>query len=1486
MTVTASFDPDVAPANGAFVVTGWSCNVASAVLTCTSTAPIPSGGSSSILVTIPLISLAEGDYALVNAAVAAGAYNFDSNLANNADTLSTEVVGLIVPITEKFLLSVTEAAQLGVNILGLDANDLVLFDPSNNEAELFRDMGTIGGVADVDAVHLLPNGWIVFSADGAGTFLTVPYQDEDLLLYDPILGTATLLFDGSAADKFNTGAAAANIDAVHVETNASWDTADWSLYLSTTDTASLPGVSSFEDKDIVVYDMAAASATLYFDGSDANKFGAGAGDIDGLYIPYDDADLHYLTVSDVLASIDGGSESFERDDVITWDATEMDGARAVQVFDGEQTDAFSPPVSATLGIDAIHVIQEGYYGHFAISTVDGDTCTAGVVTIRKHAGLGHTVDSTYRGSILVTESSGLGTWVLDGASSGTLTNLGGGVARYTFHPDDQGVAVLLLGSDMESSNVNVNVTNGIAREAIAEDSLIDFGLALLAVEYLDTWSSAAYSNNNGTAVWSSDWTEVNDNGSAATGDIFVTGGRLRMRDGNGDFPYLQRTVNFNYDADSDLLLTFKWNRNSGSPSDNFVVEYNLNNTGWTLLDTFGETSTGLVNQTVASINLTSAGVSGNDGDALLLRFRIASGMLLPHVELDDIKLSTHTASDCNPGVPLDHYHVTHGGSTVSCLAENVTITAHNASHQPVAPGAGVVLQLATGSPGSYWNQPLAGSGQLLPLTPASTGVASYTFPANEAAVTIPFNFTNIYPPTNSVVVNFTAMSTVGVVEPDYVALPLTVNRAGLRFFNYSDGNQQMPVLMAGADSFDYSQRQLLVQLIQALPENPALCTPLVGVGETAAVQLVLECSDPGTCSDVGLQAALVHKNGTGTINTLDDNGTSWIGNEAEFGSAVALEFEDFGGNPGAWIRLNYPDVGDVQLHGRYRVPLGNDATGAAGLSADFLRGSSSTRFRVRPFALDVDFSDDRRNSIDSSYAAGAASPSVFGVAGVTQSVTVSAVAYDASDDLDLNWVPDPAADLSDNLITANFGNESWFDYKVALALMTDDPATPAEDPVPGAPEAAVPGGVVGTLSQGGDSSLFASGRSTFNFSYDEVGIIDLYAQLMNPNDTAASYGELTGGFAGAVVGGALNVGRFVPFGFDLALPGDPANTRINERPEHGGAAEFTYMGEPFEVHLALRAMQANGTDVTQNYRGAFAKLDDLANNSPMFAFSAFEDAGSSLDPQPDMDYSTRLGSFTNLAYTSTWDAGEAMLRGRLVFNRQGSGAEDGPFALTLGVGLADADGVLDLSDRRIDSGGADETGLATLAFVDNAEFRYGRLVLLNAYGSELPNEGGVNEDRDVGMGLRVEYWNGTDFVTNEDDDGTVLEVDQLQEHVILEADPANDATELAPGDVDALRNTLSPATTLAAGETRETGSNDMPFWFTAPGEGLEGSVLMEFDLDTANLPFLRYDWRGLTDDEDVNADGDYSDNPRALLEFGVYRGNSRIINWQELFLNE
>lgn len=55
--------------------------------------------------------------------------------------------------------------------------------------------------------------------------------------------------------------------------------------------------------------------------------------------------------------------------------------------------------------------------------------------------------------------------------------------------------------------------------------------------------------------------------------------------------------------------------------------------------------------------------------------------------------------------------------------------------------------------------------------------------------------------------------------------------------------------------------------------------------------------------------------------------------------------------------------------------------------------------------------------------------------------------------------------------------------------------------------------------------------------------------------------------------------------------------------------------------------------------------------------------------------------------------------------------------------------------------------------------------------------------------------------------------------------------------------------------------------------------------------FLSYDWRGDAaedpmDPYDEIPDGDYSDFPRGVVEFGSYRGHDRVINWQELFITD
>ena len=77
---------------------------------------------------------------------------------------------------------------------------------------------------------------------------------------------------------------------------------------------------------------------------------------------------------------------------------------------------------------------------------------------------------------------------------------------------------------------------------------------------------------------------------------------------------------------------------------------------------------------------------------------------------------------------------------------------------------------------------------------------------------------------------------------------------------------------------------------------------------------------------------------------------------------------------------------------------------------------------------------------------------------------------------------------------------------------------------------------------------------------------------------------------------------------------------------------------------------------------------------------------------------------------------------------------------------------------------------------------------------------------------------------------------------------------------------------------------------SAPGEGFEGSVLVEFNLFDPDLPypldFLSYDWRSTVEIDVLSdiEDGSYVNNPRGQINFGSYRGHDRVINWQEIYI--
>ena len=78
--------------------------------------------------------------------------------------------------------------------------------------------------------------------------------------------------------------------------------------------------------------------------------------------------------------------------------------------------------------------------------------------------------------------------------------------------------------------------------------------------YVDTFSSVAYNNNDGTANWSGDWTEVNDGGSPSAGRIQVDSDQLRFRELFSD-DQISRTLDLS--GQTLVRLTLDYDRTFG-----------------------------------------------------------------------------------------------------------------------------------------------------------------------------------------------------------------------------------------------------------------------------------------------------------------------------------------------------------------------------------------------------------------------------------------------------------------------------------------------------------------------------------------------------------------------------------------------------------------------------------------------------------------------------------------------------------------------------------------------------------------------------------------------------------------------------------------------------------------------------------------------------------------------------------------------------------
>ena len=462
----------------------------------------------------------------------------------------------------------------------------------------------------------------------------------------------------------------------------------------------------------------------------------------------------------------------------------------------------------------------------------------------------------------------------------------------------------------------------------------------------------------------------------------------------------------------------------------------------------------------------------------------------------------------------------------------------------------------------------------------------------------------------------------------------------------------------------------------------------------------------------------------------------------------------------------YEDAGQIKLHAKYNV---------GGVS---LVGSTDNDFWVRPDKLIV----TAKNEIPQELNGNSALSNIVHTAGEDFTLNVSAVNSDGN--ATPNYSPGqiefkltrtgPTLGIVEGSLT--YATSSTINTKLAASVQYQNVSL----------------------------TSFSSGTSTFSEAkYNEVGLLNLDIRDSNYGDDSI-----------LVDGDAINIGRFIPDHF----------TRLTSDTEVQ-CSSFNYMEQPFKVNYDIAARSFDGTNITQNYIGDFAKgVVSLHIENEGANYKNAEYFGSRLSVQ---------------APSPTWALGHTSLTGNDTATLAKAATPDGHFNMAdIIMTINDSDGVEfiqeDLDQNPTLPNPSVYTGVKLGSTID---LRYGRLILENSYGSEL---------EDILVPLKAEYW---DYIANEFKYNTS---DSCTGYFQANLNP------LAPNDSHVV---LGVDGTLTSGGY-PTGSE-----LSLEKSNIAKSVEVEYSVPT----YLQFDWKG--DSSQLN--------PRATIQFGRYRGNDRLIYWRE-----
>ncbi|WP_086971258.1 DUF6701 domain-containing protein [Vibrio coralliirubri] len=350
-----------------------------------------------------------------------------------------------------------------------------------------------------------------------------------------------------------------------------------------------------------------------------------------------------------------------------------------------------------------------------------------------------------------------------------------------------------------------------------------------------------------------------------------------------------------------------------------------------------------------------------------------------------------------------------------------------------------------------------------------------------------------------------------------------------------------------------------------------------------------------------------------------------------------------------------------------------------------------------------------------------------------------------------------------------------------------------------------------------------------SLKYSEVGSFNFVA-----TETGSYYGSILGGFSGS-----KSIGRFYPKFF---VQGTPEWNVANQN-------DIAYLSQPYDSTIHQVYPMASGESDT----------DNALNNYRFFSSDLQASFGILDDTSIDNDFllDTDAGSWS--ADRKHWLLNDSAAVLQRVIDSDDVSRRDGPFntsdassiATNLGLTVTGVDPVsFTDSDSVTDS----------TAFPVQPPARYGRMAL---------DDIGGNSGSTLMIPLRAEFWDGSEFVVNEDDDRSTFNGSNVCKQVIWTSN-----------DVKTTLVSLSGSGDVNDGEEEVTADQNTPTGTDTPREQVRLWLRMddsepskktgENDISCSGSDqeqlWLRYNWRHLGDED-----------PSTVVTFGIYRGNDRVI---------